>query len=124
MTLQLDGQMWTVLATPAPGGEWISNGYQCVCTQERSERQGREFSSITLPVAPQERDIFGPKEEKSSLDKHQLGPPSDNHWGIKKIFNSFNAGFEPLSKREGQEVKTFNAPGKERTLKKALKNLN
>lgn len=32
-----------------------------------------------LPVALKERDISGLKEERSSLDKHQLGPPSENH---------------------------------------------
>lgn len=42
---------------------------------------------------------------------------------MKKNFNSCNAAFEPASKREGQEVKTFNASGKKRTFPhKPLKN--
>lgn len=79
MNLQRDGQMGSVPGTLAPGGGWISNGYWCICTQGGSEWQGREVSSIALPVALNERDISGLKEERSSLDKHQLGPPSENH---------------------------------------------
>jgi len=79
MILQLDGQMGSVPGTPVPGGGWISNGYQSICTQGGNEWQGREVSSTALPVALQERDISGLKKERSSLDKHQLGPPSENH---------------------------------------------
>lgn len=79
MNLQLDGQMGSVPGSPAPVGGWISNGYRCICTQGGNEWQGREVSSIAWPVAPQERDISGLKEERSSLDKHQLGPPSETH---------------------------------------------
>jgi len=44
---------------------------------------------------------------------------------MKKNFNSCNAAFEPPGKRKGQEVKTFNASGKERTFPgKPLKNPN
>lgn len=79
MNLQLDGQMGPVPGTPAPGGGWISNGYHRVCMQGGNEWQGKEVSSVALPVALQERDISGLREERSSLDKHQLGPPSENH---------------------------------------------
>lgn len=54
MNLQLDGHMGSVPGTPASGGGWISNGYWCVCSRGGNELQGREVSSIALPVAPQE----------------------------------------------------------------------
>lgn len=79
MNLQLDGQIRSVLGIPAPRRGRISDGSWCIYAPGGNEWAEREAARAALSAARQERDISGLKEERSALDKHWLGPPSENH---------------------------------------------